>query len=388
MSLINQMLQDLDKRRASASEVAPLPAQVRSLPQDRGGDSRLVVGGLGTLLLAGGVGGWLFFGPGFTTPPVAPPVATVIPSSLPAPPAVIATPVSAQLAAVDTVAQEVQQRPKLPAERAGGLRLDANLATPSPAIKDTPSRMSTGEGAPQAVKTSAPVAGSAAAPAAIGGKVIPAPAPVPVTTAAAANGSGPASIDKQPRLGTPRERAEQEYRRGVAALNLGRLVDAQGALRSALKEDAAYQEARQLLLKLLVEQRNLEEARQLLAEGLAVVPSQVSWIMTLARLQIEAGDAKAAWATLEAGLPYARNSSEYQGFAGGVLHRLQRESEAADAYRAALRLAPNDGRWWLGLGLALEAGGAAGEARQAFQNARASGSLSPEMTAFVDQRLR
>jgi MSHA biogenesis protein MshN len=217
---------------------------------------------------------------------------------------------------------------------------------------------------------------------------MPSPAAVPVAPAVVANGSGPASIDKQPRLGTPRERAEQEYRRGIAALNLGRLGDAQGALRSALKEDAGYQEARQLLLKLLVEQRSLEEARQLLAEGLAVVPSQVSWIMTLARLQIEAGDAKAAWATLEAGLPYARNSSEYQGFAGGVLHRLQREPEAADAYRAALRLAPNDGRWWLGLGLALEAGGAAGEARQAFQNARASGSLSPEMTVFVDQRLR
>jgi len=54
----------------------------------------------------------------------------------------------------------------------------------------------------------------------------------------------------------------------------------------------------------------------------------------------------------------------------------------------ATRLAPNEGRWWLGLGLALEADGRSGEAKDALKRGLATGTLSPELVAVAEQHLR
>ena len=77
--------------------------------------------------------------------------------------------------------------------------------------------------------------------------------------------------------------------------------------------------------------------------------------MTLARLQVDRGDLAGAWQTLDFSLPAAGHSADYQGFTAHVLQRLGRFREAVVHYLNAARLAPGDGRWWLGLGLALEA---------------------------------
>ena len=42
-----------------------------------------------------------------------------------------------------------------------------------------------------------------------------------------------------------------------------------------------------------------------------------------------------------------------------VLQRLNRSREAVEHYQAALRLNPAEGRWWVGLGIALEGAGQA-----------------------------
>jgi MSHA biogenesis protein MshN len=236
-------------------------------------------------------------------------------------------------------------------------------------------------------------------------KESPAVAPVPVTVpqaspAKAASGvaasvaskgetrDGPVHIEKTPLQPTPQERAESEYRRGAALLAQGQLKSGMDALRSCLKVDGTHAAARQLLLKALLEQRSYDEARELLAEAVQLQPGRYQWAMTLARLQIEKGDAAGAWQSLQASMGAGANNADYQGLAGNVLQRLGNGKDAAEHYRAALRLSPNDGRWWIGLGLALESQGNGAEARTAFQTARASGSLTPEMAAFVEQRLR
>ena len=71
-----------------------------------------------------------------------------------------------------------------------------------------------------------------------------------------------------------------------------------------------------------------------------------------------------------------------------MLQRLGRHKEAIERYLAAARLAPDDGRWWLGLGLSLESDGRTGEAREAFEHARKGGNLSTELLALVEQKLK
>jgi MSHA biogenesis protein MshN len=81
-------------------------------------------------------------------------------------------------------------------------------------------------------------------------------------------------------------------------------------------------------------------------------------------------------------------SADYQGFAGALLNRAGRSTEAVDRYRAATRLAPGDGRWWAGLGIALDGAGRTSEAREAYGKARGQPGLPADLAQHVEQRLR
>ena len=127
---------------------------------------------------------------------------------------------------------------------------------------------------------------------------------------------------------------------------------------------------------------------RVLQDGLQARPAQIGWAMSLARLQVERGDPTGAWSTLEHSLPAAAASADYQGFSAHVLQRLGRNKEAAEHYRQAALLAPADGRWWLGLGLAHDAEGRSTEAREAFLRARQTGNLGPDLQALIEQKLK
>ena len=195
-------------------------------------------------------------------------------------------------------------------------------------------------------------------------------------------------IEKSAASGSPHERAEGEYRKAIGVLNAGRLTEAVDGLRAALRQEGAHTASRQLLFKLLVESKRLDEAADLLQEGLQSQPAQITWAMSLGRLQVDRGDLPGAWQTLQRSLPSAAHSADYQGFLAHVLQRLGRSKEAAEFYQSATRLAPGEGRWWLGLGLALESDGRSAEARDALLRAKASGTLSAELSALVEQKLR
>lgn len=117
--------------------------------------------------------------------------------------------------------------------------------------------------------------------------------------------------------------------------------------------------------------------------------TRVAAAKRLARLHAESRDWAAAWRVLERSAPHAGKDAEYQGFAGTVLRQLKRPAEAADAYRRAIALQPQEGRWWVGLGLALEDAGKRQEAKQAFATAREyDQTLPPALLKVAERRGR
>ncbi|MFC5302122.1 tetratricopeptide repeat protein [Azospira restricta] len=118
-------------------------------------------------------------------------------------------------------------------------------------------------------------------------------------------------------------------------------------------------------------------------------PSRVAAAKRLARLHAETRDWAAAWRVLERSLAHAGRDAEYQGFAGTVLRQLKRPTDAAAAYRRAVTLQPDDGRWWLGLALALDDAGRKTEARQAFAAAgERRETLPPVLQKLAERRGR
>lgn len=349
MSLINKMLQDLDARNASVVERSGLSHHVRALPPRTTYPWRApAMAAVGAVV--GALAVWLIVSHGDTLPPPPPPVAAVPP---PAPIAAVET--SPALPAL------VVPLPPEPAPPA------APVTKPAPAVKPAPA-IGRGLGIDLSLKVDDRL------------DALPAlQSPTP---------AGPVSIDKQARTNKAWEAADAEYRRAMIALRNGQAVEGMAGLRTALRLEGRHTLARQALLSALVEQQLWTEAQAAAAEGLALEPAQSGWAMILARLQVERGELAEAADTLGRHLSHAERNADYQAFYALLLHKQKRSRDAALHYQAAVALRPAEGRWWYGLGLALEADQRPQEARDAFLRAKNTGNLPQDLLMAVEQRLR
>lgn len=398
MSVINQMLRDLDARHASEQERAGLPPRLRTLPPvplARSAEWRLLAVGMAAgALMTGLAASWYFAVP---TVPVAP--AAAVPVATPAAPAPAsaapALPVAAEV--LPDIATAIAPAPLDTAE----MKLSTLLAKsqPEPATEKPSAPPAAAKPLAPAPPRKAPEPGPAQTPAkpvAEAAKRAPEPreakpAPLPTLAAAApagAAGSDDGQIDKRTTGGQGRELAENEYRKGMQAVKRGDTAAAHPLFQRALELDPALAKARQALLSVLVGARQWAEARQVARHGLALDPAQTAWATILARLQFEQGDAAAAIETLARHAAHAGGDADYQGLHAYLLQKQQRPAEAVERFQAALALRPNEGRWWFGLGLALEAAGRGADAREAYSKAQGAGNLPADMLAVVEQKLR
>jgi MSHA biogenesis protein MshN len=187
---------------------------------------------------------------------------------------------------------------------------------------------------------------------------------------------------------SPQQRTDNDYRKAVTLMQQGRLSDAIAMLEQVLQADSSHTAARQALVGVLVETRRLDEARARAREGLAIDPVQPGLAMILARLLLDKGEVKAAIETMQRAQSAAADRADYYAFLAALMQRDERHKEAADNYLQALQRAPQNGVWWMGLGISLQADNRQAEAKEAFGKAKMSGSLSAELTAFVDSRLK
>lgn len=210
------------------------------------------------------------------------------------------------------------------------------------------------------------------------------------SSAAAAKPAMPASeprIEKRDSAAVP-QTAEMLYRRSVGLINQGRVSEGMDDLRNVIAADARHEAARQTLVALLLEQRRPDEAAGFLQQGLAQNPANTGFAMLLARIMVERQDVPGALTLLQQHAAAASNNAEYRAFTAALLQRLSRHKEAADEYAAALRISPQAGMWWVGLGISQEALEQRADALESFQRARQTRSLSTDVLAYVDQRVK
>ena len=335
MSLINKMLQDLDARGSAAVGAGP-QAHIKPVLREARRPARWMMAAAALLLVSLAAGG--FFGwQALRRPPAAAlapaPARTVLPQPSP--------PVQTVLLAPPPVALAPAPPPP-PRE-----------APSSSSLSSIPSAPRTQKRAEQA-------------------------------PAAALNKPAPDAAPKAPNL-TAGQRAETAYRRALATLAEGRGGDAIAGLEQVLQGDPRHEAARQTLVGLLIENKRPDEAMRQLQLALAIDLRQPAMAMLLARLQIERG--ADGIDTLQRSLPYVAGNADYHAFLAGALQRRQRHGEATEQYVAALRINPHNGVWLMGLGISLHAEKRNAEAIAAFQKAKASASLAPELRVFVEREL-
>jgi MSHA biogenesis protein MshN len=220
-------------------------------------------------------------------------------------------------------------------------------------------------------------------------KAEPAKAPAPIKVESLKPKPAPAAkaIDKRDRTRSATDNAEAHFRRAALLLNHGRVSEAEDQLIAALHADPAHAASRQAYVALLLEQQRVDAARRVLQDALAINPGQATFALALARIHAEQRDYAGALEAMERAGPVARNA-DFQALRGAVLQRLSRHSEALEAYQNALRGGAQPATTWVGYGISLEALGRRSEAAQAYRRALGAGAIAPEAREYAESRAR
>ncbi len=183
------------------------------------------------------------------------------------------------------------------------------------------------------------------------------------------------------------ELAALAERKATTAMAKGSLRDAQDNYYDVLAHDPYNQGAREQLAGLLYGEGRLTEARQLLEEGIRLDPQQADFRLLLARLAISEGQQQQALGWLSGYQPDLASNMDYYATWAGLTQELGQNADAAALYVKLLRQQPDQGRWWLGLGVAEDGQGHSQRALDAYRNALLHGNLGEASTNWLEQRI-
>lgn len=364
MSVINQVLKDLDRQGANPSAPPGVFAINTAQAPAANWPLRLLGG-----LLFGLAAAWWFW-PASPVPPMkqAPaPVTASVPAPVPAP---VVEPLSTpQLALSETLTAPA------PVNQSPDTSHSAPMPTASP--PDTVSQPAAKpDAAPAALpKPTAVIAISPRLDKRLPDKRMPEIAPPADAAQRVVKEIKPPSAQMQ---------ADEAWRQAGQLLEQGRNHDAQTRLELALRLDPGLTAARQKLIALVLGAGDTGSAEALLREGMLQHPDDAWYPRSLAQVHLQRGDFAQAGGILKAALgkhPEAANWALY----ASTQAKLGKPAESALAYREALRLDPSQGNWWIGLAVALEKSNARADAGAAYQRALQT-RLSGELRDYAQQQ--
>lgn len=184
------------------------------------------------------------------------------------------------------------------------------------------------------------------------------------------------------------QQADAEFRKASVQQQQGHVHEALVGYEVALRLNPQHDMARLAYAALLLESKRGGDAERVLQDGLKLRVNHLGFCMALARVQVEQGEIDRALATMQKNLPKAEGVADYQSFYAALLQRKGRHKEAVNHYQIATDLVPGNGVWWMGYGISLQEVQRNEDAKIAFKKALATQTLNPELTAFVEQKLK
>lgn len=185
----------------------------------------------------------------------------------------------------------------------------------------------------------------------------------------------------------PEQEANQHLQRAMDMHQKGRIAEAIDATKKALSLAPQSEDARQLLASYLVESKQSQEAVQVLQSGLQLQPKQLGLRKALAKLQLAEGQQDKALETLQQGADQAPRDADYSAFWALTLQKVNKHHAALPLFEQALRSNPNQVQWLIGYAVSLQADGRSQDALKQFQEAQ-NLPTSERLSAFIQQRIQ
>ncbi len=183
------------------------------------------------------------------------------------------------------------------------------------------------------------------------------------------------------------QKSELAFQDGYTAIRAQQFRKAEKALRKALTHEPGHIKARELLTGLYIKQGRWVEASEVLQHGMIVAPDHNAFTKLYARTLMQMKQDPKAIAILTARQPSIMQDPEHYAILAALYQRQNKHQQAAKTYSDILKVRPKMGIWWVGMGISLEAMGDHRQAAQAYQLAQQSGTLNGNVARYTDNRL-
>lgn len=184
---------------------------------------------------------------------------------------------------------------------------------------------------------------------------------------------------------SPQALAANKISEAEQAMERNNLAKAEALFEEVLLVMPEHETARKQLAALWYGKKSYRDAINLLSQGIALAPPAQEMRLMSARIYYQQGQARQAYNILQ---PIkASNSAEIQTLLANTSAELNEHNSAITAYQKLITLEPDVGRWWLGVAVSLDSLGNFVPARNAYKQAIARNNLSSSAMKFARERL-
>lgn len=203
----------------------------------------------------------------------------------------------------------------------------------------------------------------------------------------ALDSAAPMKLKKTHRPLNSKQLAEIAYKKGYKFLQQGRMHQGKESLRKALSLYIPHIKAREMLAGIYIKSGRYINAAELLSEGVKIVPEYPLFAQLYARVLLEQNNPQLAIKILERGSVRIKDEPAYYALLAATYQRVNNHEKAVDIYLQLVKVRPSVGIWWLGLGISLEKSGKNKEALEAYQRAQKTGNLKDGLVKFTNNRV-
>lgn len=154
-----------------------------------------------------------------------------------------------------------------------------------------------------------------------------------------------------------------------------------------LKQQPLHIKTRSLYVSALIKRGNIDTAMQVLEAGLQLDPAISEWANVNARLLVDRGLTDQAISVLAKALPEISTDNDYYAFYAALLQKASRHDEASDIYRALVAQQSDNGLWWMGMAISLDALKNKEDALHSYNKALEGQALTYELRQYVLQQI-
>ncbi|MDH3589193.1 MAG: tetratricopeptide repeat protein [Gammaproteobacteria bacterium] len=177
-------------------------------------------------------------------------------------------------------------------------------------------------------------------------------------------------------------------RDGLAALRAGQPVEAEDRFRDLANIEPTSPESHLLLHAALRAQARAGAARTVLLAALEQVSEPVAIVRVLSHELLAEQRITQAVTLLQKYRPAGHSDPEYDAVLAVAYQRAGNHDDAVDIYRTLVASQPANGAWWVGLAISQEAKGLVDDARKSFATANLAGTLEAPLARYADERLK